>query len=171
MLVMQRWESRRGYIPKRKGFNAENPRESFLYLKDFPTVKWGDTIGLSLVDFGVVLLLEYTWPLPFTVLVSSIGAALLITFCYHVFSLYRLPYQDSMYPAPRTVSRTGKLHLVYMLFQLSIAAFGFWVFGLTLTGEIPWSPPIVLGTALGFFGGAFYFSTWFLNVIKLKRFG
>lgn len=170
MFFIQSLESRTGRIPKRKKYNPQAPTESVLYLRDFSTITWGDTVGLSLVDFGITILLQRAGPLPYSALLSGMGAALSITLMYHIFCLHFLNAQDSMYPAPKTVSWTGRMHLAYVFAQLLMVSLGFWILALALFGKVPLSLSILIGSAVGLCGGALYLGIWFFMVLRLKRF-
>lgn len=170
MGLVQELESRTKRIPERKPWDASDLKNNFLYLQDFPTIVLGDTVGLSFVDFGVLILAQNAWPIEQWQILIVAGAAITVTIGYYAFSFYCLPCYDSMHPKRGAVSWTGKLHLLYMAIQLFIAYFGLLFLALVFSGKIPWSYNTALTLAVALFGGTVYLSSYAISIIRLRRF-
>lgn len=165
MFFVQEWESNTGRIPARSPHNPKDPVEGFLYMQDFFTIKWGDTIGISAVDFGVIAVLQNVWPLPFAGILACVLVGVVVTSLAHRLWMGQLHKPDAGYPAAGVVSIFGRVHLLYFFVQITIGAIGLWLVGLMILGQFPWSSVAVVG--LG--GGFFYLLTWLADM-KTRRF-
>ena len=161
----QNWESRSGRIPQRVPHDSKNPTGSFLYLQDFWTSTLGDLLGLSLVDYGVVVLLQDLWPLPFLGIEACAAVGFMGTWVFLWKCLTPRHKPDAGYPAAGKMSATGTVHLLYYWIQVTISCIGLWIIGLMLLGQTPWTLPAFLGL-----GGATFFFATFLWDVRTGRF-
>lgn len=164
MRIVQDWEARTRRISPRRPHNPGNPAESFLYQQDFYTTLWGDYIGLSATDLGVIWLIQEHVPSMF-VIVGCPLVALAVTIWCHLTWMGPTHKPDAGYPAPGTVSFTGRIHILYFFVQFTLALIGVWMVGTIVVAARPWS----VAAGIGLAGGSLYVLMWVLDV-KTGRF-
>ena len=150
--ALEHWLFRRGHIPARS--------RSFLYVRDYAVIRYGDVIGLSFIDFGVFAAIHGDfWPGPLgTVIILVLGTiASLVANGIWLSSAYR---PDSTHRVKGRPNALGMVHLGYFFVQACIALTAI---ALLFKQELP------IGTAIIEFVGAGFYFAMFAADLKAGR--
>ena len=123
-------ESLLGRIPKRR-ISKNLKGGVFRYFRDWHTMRWGDPVGMSLIDFSIsqyYLRSLDTHLFVFALLISFLAVGL-----YHWHGVTRVHRPDSGHPAKGRTSVAGYAHLLYFYIQGSVCA---WWLLLFLSGDL-----------------------------------
>ena len=149
-LALYRWERNKGYVVP-LGANPL-PIRKFLALQDYYAGRWGDTIGLTVMNIGVGGLFVEELQFVFWMAIPPVVAvAMSIGYYYHC----RLTNKNDWTFTGGKLTRAGVVHLVYVFYQVSVGAIGV---GFLASGRFDTFIFVALA------GGLFYLLTFFLDV-------
>lgn len=157
MFFIERYEARRGLIPKRE--KRDKQGKGFLYLNDYSTASWGDYVGFSLVDLGAAAGLATFWANEAIAIAGAGG--LLVTLIFYFYSEKTTYRPGSLFSIRGKMSQTGKVHAVYYFVQATVAVWSLYaLFALPLPSKAMY--PILFGVII--------YIVAFLNDCRLHRF-
>ena len=149
-LALYRWERNKGYGAP-QGANPHQTRR-FLAPQDYYAGKWGDPIGLTVMNIGVGMVLLYDLQFVFWMpIVSVFGVALGIGY----YNYCRSANKNDWTFTRGKITWAGVAHLVYIFYQVSVGAVGV---GFLASGRFDTFIVVALG------GGLFYLFAFILDV-------